>query len=91
MICSKYVASSLVMLTLLTFSVIAQSSNEKKPVTKNEAVEIQSNFIKSITYPTSPLVNTKMATVQPSTLIKRATLKAKNEDHIKLKSKTIKK
>jgi len=87
MIRFKFVAS-LLLVMLFAFSLMAQSSNDKKPITKTEAVEIQSNIIKSITYPTGPLINKKIATVHPSTLSKG---KAKNEENKKLKSKAIKK
>lgn len=87
---SKYLAS-LVTVMLLAFSMMAQSSDEKKPITKNEAVEVKSNVVKSITYPANPLINKKMITVHPATLIKNTTLKAKNEENIKLKSNAIKK
>lgn len=90
MISSKY-AGSLAVVMLFAFSVMAQSTKEKKTIKKTAAVEIQPNIIKSITYSTKPLINKKMVTIQPDRLIKGANSKIKSEENKKSNSKAIKK
>lgn len=89
MISYKYVGS-LAVVMLLTFSVMAQSTNGKKAIKKPAVVEIQPNIIKSITYSTKPLINKKMITIQPDSQIKGEDSKIKSEENKKSKSKAIK-